>query len=39
MPFRSNKGIDMNSHMMELDATNGLGDDMLNIQHRIKPYI
>jgi len=39
MPLKSNKGIDMNFHMMELDATNGLDDDMVNIHHLIKPYI
>jgi hypothetical protein len=29
----------MNFHMMELDATNNLDDNMVHIQHLIKPYI
>jgi hypothetical protein len=28
----------MNFHVMELDATNGIDDDIVNIQHLIKPY-
>jgi hypothetical protein len=39
MPLKSNKGIDMNSRMMELATRNSLDDDMVSIQHLIKPYI